>query len=158
MRIYFLRHGIAEDREKWQGDDADRPLTEKGRKRLERTAKNIAPLDLELNAMITSPLVRARQTAEIMAKTLKLKDALHEDARLAPGFNLDALKLLLAEYSECKAILLVGHEPDFSQTINALTHGVIVMKKGALARVDLHDLTTLEGHLAWLIPPKVLAS
>lgn len=158
MRLYFLRHGIAEDREKWQGDDTNRPLTEKGRKRLERTAKNIAPLDLELNHIITSPLVRARQTAEIMAKTLKLKDALLEDTRLAPGFNLDTLKLLLAEHSQCKAILLVGHEPDFSQTINALTHGIVVMKKGALARVDLIDLTTLEGQLAWLIPPKVLAS
>ncbi|GAB4495325.1 MAG: phosphohistidine phosphatase SixA [Anaerolineales bacterium] len=158
MRLYFLRHGIAEDREKWQGDDTDRPLTEKGRKRLERTAKNIAPLDLELDAIITSPLLRARETAEIMAKILKLKDALREDARLAPGFNLAALKNLLAEHAECKAILLVGHEPDFSQTIHALTHGVVVMKKGALARVDLDDVNTLEGHLAWLIPPKVLSN
>lgn len=157
MRLYFLRHGIAEDREKWQGDDADRPLTEKGRKRLERTARNIAPLDLELNVILTSPLVRARQTAEIMAKALKLKDALREDPRLAPGFNLDALKSLLAEYSEFKAILLVGHEPDFSQTINALTHGTVVVKKGALARVDLTDRTTPQGQLAWLIPPKMLA-
>jgi phosphohistidine phosphatase SixA len=64
---------------------------------------------------------------------------------------------MLEEYKQANAIMLVGHEPDFSQTIGALTGGRVVVKKGGLARVDLQpDSGALAGDLVWLIPPKVL--
>lgn len=155
MRLYWLRHGIAADRESWSGEDADRPLTPDGRKSMEREAKSIAALDLQLERIITSPLKRAKETAQIVAD--RLPDAkLSEDQRLA-GLNRQRLSALLTEHRGTDSLLLVGHEPDFSSTISEITGGSqIVVKKGGLARVDLTDPSALDGELVWLIPPKVL--
>ena len=157
MNLYFLRHGLAGDREDWTGDDFDRPLTEEGHERMAREAATLARLDIELDWIITSPLVRAYQTAESVAKQMNLLDQLVKDERLAPGFGPDKLAPLLLEYASAAALMLVGHEPDFSQTIGHLIGGRVECKKGSLARVDLIAPTSLKGVLAWLIPPKVLA-
>lgn len=155
MKIFFLRHGLAGNRAEWKGDDAARPLTDEGIEKTKRTAATLADLDLGLEVIITSPLVRARQTAEIVANKLKVK--LVEDARLAPGFDEKKLRALLSDYADANALMVVGHEPDFSETISALIGGGnIVCKKGGLALVNLPD-TSKRGELVWLIPPKVLA-
>lgn len=136
MNLYFLRHGLAEEREVWEGSDFDRPLTKKGKDRMKRSAEKIAELELGLDTVITSPLKRAYETAEIVAD--QLEDCrLKEDQRLGPGFNAAMLERILGEYSDAEALMLVGHEPDFSQTIEELTGGRVVCKKGSLARVDL---------------------
>ena len=158
MILYFLRHGQAGDRADWTGDDDERPLTKKGKESLGREAETIVQLDLRVDVILTSPLVRAVQTGAVFAERLLLGDKFIQDARLAPGFGIEQLAEIVNEYGEASAILLIGHEPDFSQTISDLTGGSrLVMKKGGLARVDLlPDTGSLAGELLWLVPPKVL--
>ncbi len=156
MKLFFLRHGLAGDRSEWKGDDAERPLTSEGKDKIKRTAATLDELDLGLDVIITSPLVRARQTAEIVAQ--KLDCRLVEDKRLASGFNVDKLHAILLDHSSAETIMLVGHEPDFSVTISAVTGGGhIVCKKGGLALVELPNARSRRGELVWLLPPKMLA-
>lgn len=157
MRCYFLRHGIAVDPEGWQGDDFDRPLTPEGKDRMAREAKTIAALSLDLDAIVTSPLLRAQQTAAIVADKMKMRNRLTEDERLGTGFNSSALKGVLDDHPNAAALLLVGHEPSMSGTIGLLVGGArIDFKKGSLACVAFDDPASLAGELVWLIPPKVL--
>ena len=158
MEIYFLRHGEAGKSSGGRGGDAERPLTEEGVARMEREAVLIATLRLGLDLIMTSPLVRAQQTAEIVARELRLLDALAIDDRLAPGFGPKELLSILREHRANTALMLVGHEPDFSSAIAAcIEGGRIELKKGGCARVDLDDTDTLSGRLVWLLPPRVLA-
>lgn len=158
MRCYFLRHGIAAEAAEWQGTDFDRPLTDAGRERMTREAKTMAEMDLDVAVILTSPLVRARQTAAIVAKELKLRDRVLEDARLGLDFGLNRLASILEEHRDDKAIMLVGHEPGMSRTIGQVAGGArIDFKKGSLACVNLLAISSLDGELVWLIPGKVLA-
>ena len=153
MKLYWLRHGIAADRESWQGSDADRPLTPEGRKNMQREAKGMQSLDLRLDLIVTSPLRRAKETAQFVADRLKLK--LVEDERLA-DLNREGLAQLLRDHRDAESVLIVGHEPDFSEVVGEVIGSArIDFKKGALARTDI-DLTTMHGELLWLIPPKAL--
>lgn len=157
MRIFFLRHGLA-DRGEWDGEDYLRPLTAKGIKRMTREAKSINALGLNLAAIHSSPLKRAEQTAEIVARELGLEQDLISDDRLSPGFGRSALQRIMRDYDTDQNIMLVGHEPDFSLTIEALIGGGnIVCKKGSLARVDIIQPGYFEGELVWLIPAKMLS-
>lgn len=157
MDIYFLRHGLASERGTWEGDDFSRPLTDEGKERMARAAATIARLGLGLDFIITSPLLRAYQTAEIVARQLA-PDKLVQDERLAPGFGIEQLAEIFKSHSTASAIMLVGHEPDFSETIQRLIGGgQVVCKKGSLAYVNLYHPTLLRGELVWLIPPKILA-
>jgi len=158
MEVYFLRHGIALDRTEWHQDDRQRPLTEEGIARMTREAKTLDQLGLGLDAIITSPLTRARQTAEIVAAELGLQDKLEEDERLGLRFALPELREVLTAHAAVKAIMLVGHEPSFSDTISRLIGGArLECKKGGLARVDISGPVAPEGILQWLLPPRVLA-
>jgi phosphohistidine phosphatase len=153
-----LRHGIAVEPGQWKGGDFDRPLTSDGIERMEREARAIADLALELDAIVTSPLLRARQTAEIVANRLKLRGGIVEDARLANGFDAGQLTEILAEHAEAEAIMLVGHEPTMSATIGAtIGDARLELKKAALAGVAFSDAPATRGMLICLIPPKVLA-
>jgi len=157
MNLFFLRHGIAGDRADWKGDDSLRPLTSKGRSQLVLTAKVMASLGIEFDAVLTSPLVRARETAEIVAARLGATHRLREEPRLEPGFDVTRLSDVLAGRGRDRTLLLVGHEPDFSHTISALVGGGnLEMKKGGLARVTLTSDRPLRGELVWLLPPKLL--
>ncbi len=157
MKLFFLRHGLA-DRSAWSGADHERPLTPRGKERMKEEADTIARLDLGLDAILTSPLTRASQTAEIVADRLDMHDLLKVDERLSPGFDRADLLAMLEDHDEAESLMLVGHEPDFSWTIESVIGGgSIVCKKGSLARVDLSDAGVLAGELIWLIPPKALA-
>ncbi len=158
MKLYFLRHGLAHDRQDWKGDDPERPLTGEGEERMTRSAATIASLDLKLEAILTSPLTRAHQTASIMAEALRARDKLHVDNKVGPGFDVASLAAILADHPGFESLMLVGHEPSFSETISALIGGGrIVCKKGGLACVKVNDPAALEGELLWLIPPRLLA-
>ncbi|HVP77825.1 MAG TPA: phosphohistidine phosphatase SixA [Thermodesulfobacteriota bacterium] len=158
MKLYFLRHGLAGDRTRWPGDDFDRPLTDEGKDRIAREAVTIAHLELGLEVVMTSPLVRAFQTAEIVARKLNLLDKLVKDERLGPGFSAPHVPKILAAHAKANAVMLVGHEPSFSEAISYLIGGGrVVCKKGSLACVDLEDASSLRGKLLWLLQPKVLA-
>jgi phosphohistidine phosphatase len=80
------------------------------------------------------------------------------DRRLGPGFDIEQLAAILRDHASARALMLVGHEPSFSETISALIGGGrVVCKKGGLACVDLPDVSNLSGELLWLIPPRLLA-
>ncbi|MBV9233267.1 MAG: histidine phosphatase family protein [Candidatus Eremiobacteraeota bacterium] len=156
MHCYFLRHGIAVDATRWHGTDDDRPLTEDGCKRMEREAGAIAQLLPGVEVIVTSPLLRARQTAQFVARRLGLSDVV-EDARVAHGFNARSCKEILTQHSGTESVLFVGHEPTMSAAIGTLIgRGNVEMKKAALAAVDLPEATSGAGTLIFLIPPKVL--
>jgi phosphohistidine phosphatase len=159
VTVYFLRHGVAAKRGEWTGDDDLRPLTDEGRAALARAAGAIARLEIAPAAIVTSPLVRARQTAEIVGEALGVADVVVDDGRLAPGFDARRLTAVLADHvgSAADEIMVVGHEPDFSRTIGELGGGAVACKKGSLARVDLSDRTVPRGTLVWLLQPKVLS-
>jgi phosphohistidine phosphatase len=158
MMLYFLRHGPALDRDEWNAADRERPLTPSGTERVERLAGFMAGLDLAIEEVITSPYIRARQTAAIVAQSLGLSDCLTEDSRLEPGFDLDAMNSLLTERAGLDSILLVGHEPDLSALLGTLIGGGrIGMKKGALACVKGVGPLDLRGELAWLLPPSIMS-
>jgi phosphohistidine phosphatase len=158
MKLYFLRHGSAGQRGEWTGNDFDRPLTEEGKERMARQAATLAKLGLNLDLIITSPLIRAYQTAEIVAQRLNMAEELVQDEGLAPGFGPDQLAKILQAHPDANALMLVGHEPDFSETISHLIGGGrVIVKKGGLACVDMPDPASLQGDLVWLIPPSVLA-
>lgn len=158
MMLYFLRHGPAVNREEWNAADQERPLTSSGTDRMELIAKFMAGLDLDIEEIITSPYIRAFQTAAIVAKSLGLSDCLTKDSRLEPGFNLDAMNDLLSERTGINSILFVGHEPDLSSLVGVLIGGGrIGMKKGALACVKGVEPLDPRGELVWLLPPSIMS-
>lgn len=159
MKVYFLRHGKAESRSEWHGRDDDRPLTVEGEEALRREAKVVAGLDLGLEVIVTSPLAWAKRTAEIVAEGLGRAGTLVVDERLAHGFDLRRLEQVLAAHEGAGAVMVVGHEPDFSATVAELIGGgAIVMKKGGLARVDVTAPVAGGGELVWLLTPPLLGS
>lgn len=159
-RLYFLRHGRA-DRDQFHGaDDRQRPLVAEGRRRTRDSARFMMQLGLDkLDAVVTSPLVRARQTADIAAEQLDLTDRVIEDPRLGFGFDRRSLTCILDDLPGApRQVMLVGHEPSFSSVIGELTGGEVVMRKGALARVDLLATSELLGDLVWLLQPRIMLS
>ena len=105
MQVYFLRHGLA-DRGAWDGDDFHRPLTPEGRNRIKRTAKTIDRLGLRVDRIVSSPLTRALQTAEIVAK--HLDTGVDQDERLAGGFGPRELQEILDPMPTDARVMLVG--------------------------------------------------
>jgi phosphohistidine phosphatase len=149
MQLYFLRHGEA-DWPGWTKPDDERPLTDFGKKEARQVAKLLDRLKVKPDLIVTSPLPRALQTAEAAAEQLKAK--LCQDEALEPGFGISELSTVLKRH-RAKVLMLVGHEPDFSSVISALTGGFIKMSKAGVALIDL-DPETEKGRLLWLFPPK----
>jgi phosphohistidine phosphatase len=157
VELYFLRHGPAGSRGRWTGPDDERPLTDAGKALIEREAAAFVALGLSPDIIVTSPLVRSYQTAKIVARKLGLLDRFVTDERLAPGFGLRELRGVLQDHPDAIAVMLVGHEPDFSLTVGDLIGGgTVVFRKGGLGRVDAGDATLGDAELAWLLPPSVL--
>ena len=156
VRVHLLRHGHAGDAFEWIGDDDLRPLTKKGRRQAERLGAFLEVHGVRPDVIVSSPLVRARQTAEIVAEALGM--TIKVDPRLGSGFGKRDLWSLLDE-TAAREIMLVGHDPDFSSLLTYLIDAAgMSMKKGALATVDLHTkLGDGEGELRWLVPPDLLA-
>jgi phosphohistidine phosphatase len=153
MELYFLRHGIAEDNAP-DGTDFGRRLTPEGIAKLENSRAGLKRLELRLDALLTSPLVRAYQTAEIVGRLLDIGHVVAEE--LAPGCDVERLLGLLASLPNAQRVMVVGHEPDFSELIGVLTGGSrVVVKKGGLARIDL-PAGAHHGELVWLLPPRAL--
>jgi phosphohistidine phosphatase len=150
MELYFLRHGEA-DWPDWKKSDDERPLTKRGKKEMHAVAALLDRIGASPSLILTSPLPRASQTAEIAAETLKIK--CHEDRLLEPGFSPPQLKRLLEKYPD-DDLMLVGHEPDFTETISALTGGSLKLSKAGVAKIDI-ERSLEDGRLLWLFPPKL---
>ena len=131
--IWLLRHGDAED----GSPDSERPLTEKGREQARAVGGALKALGVELDACLTSPKVRAAETARLACEPLGVEPEL--EPKLAGG-PLDAEALAAGLGDE---VLLVGHDPDFSMAVHALTGAQVRMKKGGLAGVEKGELMVL---------------
>jgi phosphohistidine phosphatase len=132
--IWLLRHGDAEDG--GGKPDAERELTEKGKRQSRDAGRALKALGVKPDACISSPRVRAKQTAELACEALGTK--VEEDQRLAGG-DFDPLELAAGRGE----VLLVGHEPDFSRAIAAVTGSRVKMRKGGIAAIDDHVLHAL---------------
>jgi phosphohistidine phosphatase len=149
MKLCFLRHGEA-DWPNWDKPDDERPLTERGRKEMKRVAKFLERLKFTADAILTSPLPRASQTAEIVAKRLGIE--LKTEPALAHGFSVERLRGLVAK-ADADCVMVVGHEPNFSEVIKELTGGEIKLSKAGVALLEVNRGCT-SGKLLWLFPPK----
>ena len=154
--LHFLRHADAGDPMAWHRDDAERPLSDKGEKQADRLGRFLAGVGFSPDAVITSPKVRAAQTAEIVAGHLKVPVAV--DDRLAGALDSAALTAVLRDAGDPSRPVVVGHDPDFSDLLAELCGATgLPMRKGALARVDIEPpLRPGTGTLRWLIPPDLL--
>ena len=116
MNLYLMRHGIALTRDDPSvAHDAERPLTGKGMKRMRKAAKGLRELDIPFDSILTSPLVRARQTADIVASALGMESKLEEISGLAPESTVEHLMFGLTRYQDRQHVLMVGHEPLLSE-------------------------------------------
>jgi phosphohistidine phosphatase len=156
LDFFFLRHAKAVSRTDWDRADSERPLTERGRKEAGGVAAFIAELGFSLDSIVTSPYARAFETADIVARHLKLRDRLITDDRVAPGFDREQLEEILHDYPDVGAIMFVGHEPDFSMVVEELVGGRVTMKKGGLAYVESAQPSLDKATLVWLVQPSVL--
>jgi phosphohistidine phosphatase len=156
MELYLLRHAHAGDPAAWDGPDDRRPLSDKGVRQAERLGRFLADIGFETDAIITSPMVRATQTAQVVAE--RLGKPVSEDARLAGGVTLGTLEAVFRAAGDPQRAMIVGHDPDFSELVALLCDGARVpMKKGALARIDVDGpLVPGAGLLRWLVPPDLL--
>lgn len=154
--VALLRHGVAEDAGPATGwEDAPRRLTDEGRARMQAAARGIVRLGLRFDAVVTSPLTRCRQTAEIICGAVGGEPK--EDSRLTPGMDADALMFLLMEYPLGASVLICGHQPDLSNvTADLVSGGSVEFKKGGLALIDLEVPRTGAGVLRALYPPASL--
>jgi phosphohistidine phosphatase len=158
LELYLLRHADAGDSSLWTGDDAERPVSKKGRRQAKTLARTLKVLGLRLDAVISSPLLRAVQTAKPVAKATGVDMAI--DERLGYGFGRRELTSLVRGLgAEVERVVLVGHDPGFSDVVAFLVGAEISMSKGALARIDLaaREVRAGSGDLRWLLPPDAVA-
>jgi phosphohistidine phosphatase len=157
--IYLIRHGLAEERSEAWPDDAKRPLTEQGMSRLRKSARGLARLGLSIDVILTSPLVRARQTADIVAAEFDPRPHIVTAESLSPGATYQAVVTDLEKQSRRTRIALVGHEPGIGELAARLagTRQPIEFKKGAVCRIDLDTLPPGgPGLLRWFLTPKIM--
>ena len=156
MRVYFMRHGDAGDKQSWQGPDAERPLSDLGIERTTAAAEHFARIAFRPTRILTSPLARALQTADIVAGALDVQDLIEVDERLGPDFDIRAFRRIVKENAKQDRLLIVGHEPSFSTVIEeVMGGGSIILRKGGVARLDLYEMSPPRGRLAWLDSPSL---
>ena len=160
MNLYVLRHGVAvEPGTLGHGNDSERPLIPKGERRLRSAAAAMKKMDLSFDLILSSPFLRAGQTAEIIAEKLKLKKRLQFSDALTPGGSMgDLVKQLNGWKPAPESVLLVGHEPYLSGLIALLVSGderaAIEMKKGGLCKLETDSLRAGGcARLIWLLTP-----
>jgi phosphohistidine phosphatase len=163
MKIYLIRHSNAVDPgTPGYEDDSTRPLTEKGRDKIDRIASALQGLGVNPDLIVSSPYVRARETAEIVAKMLKYKKDLAFSEVLVPMGEADEVIGEINEKYHVDELILVGHEPNMSTLIGTLTAGkpdlAIILKKGGVCCLSADDLRTdRSAVLEWLLTPKILS-
>jgi phosphohistidine phosphatase len=159
--LYLIRHGLAEDQGEGWPDDTKRPLTQEGMTRLRKIARSLARLDVSLDVLLTSPLVRTCQTAEIVAAAFEPPPTIVAVDALAPGGTQQAVITELQKHTRKTRIGLVGHEPgigELAAKLIGLRHP-LEFKKGAVCRIDVSALPpTGPGSLRWFATPAMLRS
>jgi phosphohistidine phosphatase len=162
VELYILRHGEAGKRLPAGSKDSERALTVTGKQEVEKIAKALQELGIKLDFVATSPLKRAYQTADIIAKGLKVKKGKMEGwNELKPEGKRPDLYRRLSQFKQQSSVLVVGHEPYLSTMIREIVFGNgagnIVLKKAGLARIDVTSFQpNIKAELRWLLTPKLL--
>jgi len=159
MKLYLVRHGIAEDIGDYE-DDSLRPLTEKGREKMKKIAGAIKALGVEPNLIVSSPYVRASQTAAILAKELKYEENLAFSDFFVPMAEPNDMIVEINENFSVDELMLIGHEPNLSLLASLLLAGnpdlSINFKKGGICCISVDDLHyDHKATLEWLVTPKI---
>jgi phosphohistidine phosphatase len=159
MKVYLIRHGQAGD--PWGRNDGERPLTDEGRAETKIVGQALKRLGVSPDVFISSPLVRARQTAEIIADAFGYKgNSINICQALAPGVSASAVYKDLKEFTKANQVCLFGHEPDMGHLAATLLLAdgelYIPFKKSAVCRIDITSVPpTTQGILKWFITPKI---
>ena len=159
LELYLIRHGVAAERGEDFPDDSKRPLTNAGISRLRKEAKALDGLGVAFDHIITSPLVRTKQTADIFAEALKSKPSVSQSDALAPAGTSTAVVQELAKHMRKGRIALVGHEPNIGELAARLIGARMPFefKKGAICRIDFEVLPPKgHGQLRWFVTPLML--
>ena len=163
MNLYIIRHAIAVDQETSNSEsDSERPLTDKGRKKMRQIAEGLRNLGVEFDLILSSPYVRARETAEILMEVFKLNKELVFSDNLIPVGNHEFLIGEINEKYSVDNLALVGHEPHLSTLIGMLVaenaKADITLKKGGVCYLSADDLHHQEHRatLEWLLTPGIL--
>jgi phosphohistidine phosphatase len=156
----LVRHAIAAERGPNYPDDRERPLTNEGIARFKRVVEGLKEFDVKLELVVTSPLVRAAHTAELLVAGIGGKPRVEVLEALAPGGRMTQVLDAIARFSKrFHHIALVGHEPDLGEMAVRLlrARGTIEFKKGAVCSIELDGaMPTGPGTLKWLLPPRAL--
>jgi phosphohistidine phosphatase len=159
LELYLIRHGLAAERGKDWPDDSKRPLTPEGVARLRKSARGLNALGVGFDQIVTSPLVRARQTADTLAEELKDHPPIVTADALAPAGSSASVIQEITRHARKARVALVGHEPNLgelaAQLIGARTP--LEFKKGGVCRIDFDMLPPKGGGLLrWFLTPKML--
>jgi phosphohistidine phosphatase len=157
--LYVVRHAIAAERGPDWPDDDKRPLTEKGIARFKDGLLGLTWLDVVLDEIFSSPLVRAKQTADLLAAGISGKPPVNPLAALAPGHSPEEVMTHLARVAKRRRIALVGHEPGLGELAAHLLGAKrpLAFRKGGVCRLDLQGFTGKRpGSLTWFLTPKML--
>ncbi len=163
MDLYIIRHAIAQPiGSKNDFTDEKRKLTSQGRDLMREAARGLRKLGLQFDLILTSPLVRAVETAEIVAEALGYDQALvQQTVNLAPGASFAELFSEVKRHNGIESIALVGHQPDLGALVSTLVWGdgraSVPLKKGSVCSIDVMEtVPTVRGALAWLLTPRQL--
>jgi phosphohistidine phosphatase len=161
MDCVLLRHGIAVERDEWEGPDADRPLTERGAKRVAQVVAGLNRLDVQPTHVLSSPLIRAIETAKIAHRALRVRSAVQIVDALLPDAPPDRLLSLLHGLPPDSCVLCVGHEPHLGMVASVMLAGrsstAFSFKKAGACLIEL-PIQAKPGHgvLRWWLPPSQL--
>jgi phosphohistidine phosphatase len=160
LSLYLVRHALAAERGEKYPDDDLRPLTPKGMERFREAVEGLAAYGVGVDIVLTSPLVRARQTADILAGSLPDPPRIVETDALRPGASLDAIVRAVSECcGGCSSVALVGHEPGIGEIAGRLVgmSDPLAFNKGAVCRIDFDEWPPRgAGRLRWFVTQKIL--
>ena len=159
-QLYVVRHGIAIARGAWGGADETRPLTPKGKRRMRQVARSLRRLGVEVDRIVTSPVLRARQTAEILLGELEPSGPLENSSALHAESDPITIREWLAN-QDSDRLMIVGHNPSISELIAVLTTGAspepfVDLGKGAVAALAELSSTQQRYRLDWLLPARLI--
>jgi phosphohistidine phosphatase len=163
LELYLVRHAVAAERGPDYPDDAERPLTPEGVERFRKAVAGLRAFDVVIDVVLSSPFVRAKETAELLCAGLKPKPRLVLSDALVPGRRPAVVIAAIEQYSStgrgASRLALVGHEPDLGELAARLVgaKGSVEFKKGAVCRIDVdRAMPGGPGTLRWFLPPAVL--
>ena len=161
MDCVLLRHGIAVERDEWEGPDADRPLTEYGAKRVRQVVAGLNRLDVQPTHVLSSPLIRAIETARIAHRSLRVRSAMHIVDELLPDGPPNRLLSILHKLPPESRVMCIGHEPQLGMAASVLLSGRVSasfpLKKAGACLIELPIQAKLgQGVLRWWLTPSQL--